>query len=131
MSLEMSAPTGALPGQTVEILLVATNPSSEVANYVRIRNRLPAALILVAAEADENGIASVEIDSDGATVVLFDWLALAPGASAEATLTVQIAEDTRAGDVIDNLAVALADNGASATAGVSIGLPPAILPGFN
>ncbi|MEZ4835235.1 MAG: hypothetical protein R2873_25145 [Caldilineaceae bacterium] len=127
----MAAPRGALPGQEVEILFTVTNPSAETANNVRVRNQLPASLILISTEVDEDGTASLETEEGGATVVLFAWDMLGPNASAEATLTVIVDPSAAAGTVIDNLAVAFADNGAPYTAGVSIGLPPAILPGFN
>lgn len=131
MLLEMDAPAGALPGEEIEIVYIVTNPSTSTATNVRVRNRLPEALTLVSAEADDNGTATLETEADGSTVVLFDWATLGPNESTTATLTVTVAEEAIPGDVIDNLAVAFADNGAPYTAGVSIGLPPAILPGFN
>ncbi|MBI1293429.1 DUF11 domain-containing protein [bacterium] len=131
MFLEMDAPFGALPGQEIEIVYIVTNPSTSSATNVRVRNRLPEAFTLVSAEADDNGTATLETETDGSTVVLFDWATLGPNESTTATLTVTVAEDALPGDVIDNLAVAFAENGAPYTAGVSIGLPPAILPGFN
>ncbi len=131
MSLVMNAPRGALPGEIIEIRMVVRNPANEIAGNVRIRNRLPDTLTLVAAEADRGGTALLDKDDDDATVVIFAWDTLAANQMAEAVLTLKVSADATPGTVIDNLAVAFADNGAPATAGVSIGLPPAILPAFN
>ena len=111
--------------------MLVRNPAAEQASNVRIRNRLPDMLTLVTADADNNGTASLDTDEDGATVVTFAWDTLAANQTAEAILAVKVSTDAKAGSVIDTLAVAFADNGAPATAGVSIGLPPAILPAFN
>lgn len=131
MALTMSAPGMALPGAEVEIRFTVTNPSNQTATNVRVRNLLPVGLTLVAADALNGGLASLESDSSGRTAVLFGWDSLAPNQSVEAVLLVSIDADLAAGTVIDNLAVAYASNAAGATSGVSIGLPPVVLPYFN
>jgi uncharacterized repeat protein (TIGR01451 family) len=131
MALEMTAPNMAVSGGEVEIRFIATNPSNVVANNVRIRNRLPATLVLIAADAEDGGTSLLETEEDGATVVLFAWDTVAGGQSVEATILAMVAPDLPNGTVIDNLGVAYADNATGNTAGLSIGLPPAILPFFN
>ncbi|MBX3001576.1 MAG: DUF11 domain-containing protein [Caldilineaceae bacterium] len=129
--LTMSAPRMALAGAQIEVRYTITNPSNQIATNVRVRNLLPEGLTLVAADALNGGRATLETDRSGRTAILFGWDSLAPNRSVEAVLTATIDADAEAGTVIDNLAVAFASNAASSTAGVSIGLPPAILPYFN
>jgi uncharacterized repeat protein (TIGR01451 family) len=126
----MSAPTMGLPGDTVEIRYIVTNPSRSVANNVAVRNLLPEQLILISVESN-TGDSLLENEGEDRTVVILEWESLAAGQSVEATLFATIAPDLTPGTVIDNLAVAFADNAAGNTAGVSIGLPPALLPFFD
>jgi uncharacterized repeat protein (TIGR01451 family) len=130
LSLQMSAPTMGLPGDTVEIRYIVTNPSRSVANNVAVRNLLPEQLILISVESN-TGDSLLENEGEDRTVVILEWESLAAGQSVEATLFATIAPDLTPGTVIDNLAVAFADNAAGNTAGVSIGLPPALLPFFD
>jgi uncharacterized repeat protein (TIGR01451 family) len=130
LSLQMSAPTMGLPGDTVEIRYTVTNPSSTVANNVTIRNLVPEELILISVESD-TGDSRLENEGENRTVVILEWESLAAGQSVEATLFATILPDLAPGSVIDNLAVAFADNAAGNTAGISIGLPPALLPFFD
>ena len=130
LSLQMSAPTMGLPGDTVEIRYTVTNPSRTVANNVTIRNLVPEQLILISVESD-TGDSFVKNEGEDRTVVILEWESLAAGQSVEATLFATIVSDLAPGSVIDNLAVAFADNTAGNTAGVSIGLPPALLPFFD
>lgn len=131
MSLAMSASEMAFPGGEVEIRFTATNPSGSVANNVQVRNRLPDTLILISADAANGGTSFLETEENGTTVVRFVWDTVAAGQSVEATIVAMVAPDLRAGSVIDNLGVAYAANAAASTAGISIGLPPAILPFFD
>jgi len=130
LSLQMTAPTMALPGGTVEIRYTVTNPSRTVANNVTVRNLLPEQLILISVESN-TGDSLVESEGADRAVVILEWESLAAGQSVEATLFATIVPDLTPGTVIDNLAVAFADNAAGNTAGVSIGLPPALLPFFD
>ena len=120
-----------MQGEQVELLFAVSNPADATARNVRIRNLLPASLILISAEADGHGEAVLETESSGGTVVLFSWASLAPGEQRQGRILAEIAPEVRNGVVIDNLAVAFADNASGSTTGVSIGLPPAILPFFN
>jgi uncharacterized repeat protein (TIGR01451 family) len=121
----------AMPGAEVEIRLIVTNPSNQVATNVRIRNLLPEGLALIAADAQDGGLVTLETERSGRTAILFGWDSLGANQSVEAVIRASIAEDAEAGSVIDNLAVAYASNATNSTAGVSIGLPPAFLPYFN
>jgi uncharacterized repeat protein (TIGR01451 family) len=120
----------ALAGEPVEIRYTVTNPSRTVANNVRLRNLLPEQLAFVSADS-RTGALLVESEGENRTVFIVQWESLAPGQSVQVILSTRIASELPAGAVIDNLAVAFADNAAGYTAGVSIGLPPAILPFFD
>lgn len=130
LELEVIAPEGALPGDQVEIQYTVTNPSDKVAQNVYVRNLLPDSLIYILGES-ETGEAFLETEGEDGTVILFYWETLEPNESVEARVLAVVAPEAEPGSVIDNLAVAYADNAAGFTAGVSIGLPPAILPFFD
>jgi len=129
LQIEIS-PTFVLQGDVVTLRFVVTNPGNVAAVNVQVRDELPRGLSLV-----ENSVAgataTLEKSDAGATVLLLRWPSLAAGAEAEATVRVVIAPNTPNGSVIDNLAVAWADNAAAFTAGISIGMPPALLPTFD
>jgi len=109
---------------------IVTNPGKVAAVNVQVRNELPKSLSLVG-NSVTGGTATTEKSAAGATVLLLSWPSLAAGAKAEATVRLVIAPNTPNGYVIDNLAVAWADNAAAFTAGISIGMPPALLPTFD
>lgn len=128
---EMAVVSGlARQGNEVEIRLVVVNPGTEAARNVAVRDEVPAALQIVSVSA-EGGRASTVAGANGTTIVLFAWPSLSPGGEAHATLLVRIAPDLADGTVIDNLAVAYADNAGAVTIGVSLGTPPRLLPTFN
>ncbi len=128
--LEMEGPEIALPGQQVEIIFTVSNASALTATNVRVRDLLPPALILITSEI-ESGEMLLETEENGDTVVIFEWETVAPGESVQAILLAVVDPETTIGTVIDNLAIVFADNASGNTAGISIGLPPSILPLFD
>ncbi len=124
------SPTLTLQGSEVALRFVITNPGTVAAVNVQLRDELPKSLILVGSSVN-GGKATVEKSGTGATILLLSWPSLAAGAKIEATVRVKIAANTPNGAVIDNLAVAWADNAAIYTAGISLGMPPALLPTFD
>ena len=129
LQLETS-PVFVSQGDEIVMRFIVTNPGKVAAVNVQVRNELPKSLSLVANSAT-GGTATTEKSAAGATVLLLSWPSLAAGAEAEATVRLVIAPNTPNGSVIDNLAVAWADNAAAFTAGISIGMPPALLPTFD
>lgn len=117
-------------GDVLELLYRVTNTGAEQAEGVTIRNLLPNSLELIDAGA-AGGEATVENESDGGSVILFEWTSLEAGGQVTASARVRISSELSDGDIVDNLAVVFARNGESNTAAVSIGLPPAILPLFR
>jgi uncharacterized repeat protein (TIGR01451 family) len=129
LQLETS-PVFVSQGDEIVMRFIVTNPGKVAAVNVQVRNELPKSLSLVA-NSTTGGTATTEKSAAGATVLLLSWPSLAAGAEAEATVRLVIAPNTPNGSVIDNLAVAWADNAAAFTAGISIGMPPALLPTFD
>ncbi len=128
---EMFVASGVIrQGSEVELRIRIVNPGSETALNVAVRDELPGVLQIVSMEA-EGGSASSEAGSNGTSIALFTWPSLAPGGELNATLIVRIAPSVANGSVIDNLAVAYADNAGAVTIGVSLGTPPLLLPTFN
>ncbi|RME59905.1 MAG: DUF11 domain-containing protein, partial [Caldilineae bacterium] len=129
LDLRMSAPPLALQGEEIVISFIVQNPSQEEAVNVVLRDRLPPELILVSVDAPDGQVSTVQ--ENGATVLRVDWPSLPGGAAHTAAVTVQVAEDAPDGAVLDNLAVVYGENAGADTDGLSIGLPPAILPLFR
>lgn len=118
-------------GRQSTIEFVVSNPSNQAATNVVFRDALPVELVFVQAEADGT---QVEVTTDahtGATVLVAQWPSVEPGAQRSLRVIVEVSTSAADGFVIDNLAVVSADNAESSTAGLSIGLPPKILPDFN
>ena len=128
---QMSVASGiARQGNEVELRIKIVNPGSEAAQNVAVRDEVPGALQIVSISA-EGGSATSEAGSNGTSIALFTWPSLAPGGELNATLVVRVDPNLADGSVIDNLAVAYADNAGPVTIGVSLGTPPLLLPTFN
>lgn len=124
-------PAFAWQGQEMDLHYAITNSSDAEAVNVELRNELPALLSYVGAVVSDGG---EEVDvtlGNGATVVSVIWPTLAAGEQVTATVTLVIAADAPNGAVIQNIAVADADNSEAASAGINIGMPPAALPDFR
>lgn len=117
-------------GDEVEIRITVVNPGAEAALNVAVRDELPGVLQIVSINA-EGGTATSQAGANGTSIVFFAWPSLAPGGEASATIVVRIDPALADGSVIDNLAVAYADNAGAVTIGVSLGTPPLLLPTFN
>lgn len=117
-------------GSEIEILITVVNPGTETALNVAVRDEVPGALQIVSISA-EGGSATSEAGANGTSIVSFAWPSLAAGGEATATLVVRMDPKLANGSVIDNLAVAYADNAGPVTIGVSLGTPPVLLPTFN
>lgn len=117
-------------GDEVEIRITIVNPGAEAALNVAVRDELPGVLQVVSVNA-QGGSATSKAGANGTSIVSFAWPSLAAGGEATATLVVRMDPNLANGSVIDNLAVAYADNAGAVTIGVSLGTPPLLLPTFN
>ncbi len=117
--------------QQSTIEFVVSNPSNQTATNVVFRDALPVELVFIQAEADDAQVEVTTDSHDGATVLVARWPSMEPGSQRSLRVLVQVNASVPDGFVIDNLAVVAADNAESSTAGLSIGLPPQILPDFN
>lgn len=125
------APTYIWPGQDLVMTFVVTNTGTVTAEIVRLRDDFPSQLHVIEAAASESG----EIDSallvSDLPVLLIRWPELAPSRALTATVWLEVDAEAELGSVIDNLAVAEAENAEGVTAGITIGMPPVKLPDFQ
>jgi len=125
------APQFVAQGQPLEIQFAVTNTTEVDAVNVELRDELPPELNLIMVTIGGEGELVPQTGVAGRYVLDILWPALAAGESVTATLQLEVASDVPDGAVIDNLAVATADNAASSTAGITIGMPPTSLPDFQ
>lgn len=118
-------------GQQFELQLVVTNQGDAPATNVQLRNDLPVLLRYRSATINQQGLIRRQTGAQGNTIFTIEWPSLAPGAKATATVTLQVAPDTPAGALIDNLALVTAPNAANAVAGITLAMPPTLAPQFR
>jgi uncharacterized protein YraI len=125
LSVEIAQqPPFAVQGREVALVYtVSNNGSADLADVV-LSSELPGPLTLVGVTA-----AGGEVTQQEAPSVTITWPALAAGESATATVRVRVAADVPNGTTFANLATVTA-GGESATNGITIGMPPALLPEF-
>ena len=117
-------PPFAVQGKEVSLVYtVRNNGSTDLADVV-LRSELPGPLTLVGATAGGG-----TVTQDQAPVVEITWPALAAGESATATVRVRVADDVPNGATFANLASVSAGD-ESASSGITIGMPPSLLPEF-
>lgn len=118
-------------GQPLAIQFAVTNTTEVDAVNVELRDELPPELNLITVTIGGEGDLVPQTGVAGRYVLDILWPELAAGESVTATLQLEVASDVPDGAVIDNLAVATADNATSTTAGITIGMPPTSLPDFQ
>jgi len=124
-------PAFAWQGQTVAIQVVITNRGTVAATNIRLRDHLPPTLQYMRAVVGNQGQLQTQASAEGGSVINLAWARLAPGASVTATITVQIAPNAAADSLIDNLALVTADQQADVSVGVTLAMPPTVLPQFS
>lgn len=117
--------------QVITLTYQIENRSEVAATNLEVRNELPAELTFISASPLTAGEFMTETTEVGRTVLVMRWPELQAGATATADIQVQVGLQMINGSVLDNLAVATADDVQPVTAGISIGMPPATLPDFR
>ena len=117
------------PGERVELLFSVANAGNEPARNVQLRNELDPNLTFINFAVSGSGALVQEAGSTSIFNVM--WEELMPGDEVTASVTVEVAENLPKGSVVDNIAIALADNAETISGGVSIGMPPSLLPDFK
>lgn len=125
------SPAFAWQGQSVAIQFVITNRGSAAVTKIQLRDHLPPTLRYVSAVASNQGQLQTEASDANGSIVTLTWPRLAPGASVMATITVDIAPDAEAGSLIDNLALITADQQDDLSVGITLAMPPTVLPQFR
>jgi uncharacterized repeat protein (TIGR01451 family) len=118
-------------GQLVNLQFVIANRSQTPASNVRLRDDLPAALQYTAAVISHNGQFQQQAKAAGNSIISLAWPQLAAGSEVTATVTLRVASDLPNGSLIDNLAVVAADNAGDVPAGITLAMPPTVLPLFK
>jgi len=124
------APLFVWQGQPFALQFVITNTATTAALNVQLRDELPAELAFIEAEIGSGGVVTPPT-GEGRYVLDVQWPQIAAGTTVTMTALLQVAASVTNGIVIDNLAVVVADNVDSTTAGISIGMPPTLLPDFQ
>lgn len=130
LSLSLS-PELIAQGETGLLVLQVTNPNQEPVLNVEVSDQLPPELELVSVAATAGGTVSQRTGDTDSSLVVTEWASIPAGGSARVVLTVRVADSLTDGAVFDNLAGAQGSNTGYASAGVTIGMPPALLPDFQ
>lgn len=120
-------PPFAVQGREIALIYTVSNDGSEDLTDVVLSSELPAPLSLIAATAGSAGEVS---QTAGSPAVTATWATLPAGASVTATVRVRVADDIPNGTTFANLASVTAGNGETASTGITIGMPPSLLPEF-
>lgn len=118
-------PPFAVQGREVALVYTVRNDSGADLADVMLSSELPGPLTLVGATASGASVSQQEPSS-----VEITWPTLAAGESATATVRVRVAEDVPNGTTFANLATVSAGGSELAANGITIGMPPALLPEF-
>ncbi|MEZ4710783.1 MAG: SH3 domain-containing protein [Caldilineaceae bacterium] len=118
-------------GQEFTLDFAITNLSADSVQNVSFGTELAPTLAFVSTTTSGDGAAANSAAVSGATLVEATWAELAAGATANVTIALRVTDTMANGDVIDNLAVVGADGVDDITAGISIGMPPTMLPDFK
>jgi uncharacterized repeat protein (TIGR01451 family) len=124
-------PPYAWQGGTITLLYQLNNAGTTAATNVEVRNELPAEFGFLSADALNASEFLTETAPISRTVVIFRWSELQAGATVSASVQVSVSAQLINGTVLENLAVAGADNVQPVTAGITIGMPPVNLPDFR
>ena len=120
-------PPFAVQGREIALIYTVSNDGSEDLTDVVLSSELPAPLSLIVATAGSAGEVS---QAAGSPAVMATWAGLPAGASVSATVRVRVADDIPNGTTFANLASVTAGNGETASTGITIGMPPSLLPEF-
>lgn len=124
-------PTFPVQGEQVVFAFTLTNTGEAAAVDAELSFEMPVGLSFVGASAEDGGeMAALDTDS-GASLIVVTWPELAAGGATIVKITATIDPALANGAVIDGAAAALADNAASTSVAVSIGMPPAAPPDFQ
>ncbi len=130
LELRLSArPEVVRQGERFQLTFYLLNRGPEEAVDVALRDRFPPDLVPGAVEPG-GGVVTWEAE-EGTAVLQVTWPVLPANSSTQVTVEVTVAEGVPDGAVIDNLAVVQAGNSEPVTAGISLGMPPFLLPTFR
>ena len=118
-------------GQEFTLEFAIANLSDQSVQNASFSTELAPTLAFVSAAVSGDGAVSNSASDNGSVLVEADWGEIAAGATVNVTVDLRVVDVVPAGDVIDNLAVVGAADVDDITAGISIGMPPKMLPDFK
>lgn len=124
-------PAFAWQGQTMELYFVVHNNGDQPIANVRLLDDLPEELALVNATIGAQGTITHTGTTQNGPILAINWPTVGANEQLTATITVRIEADTPDGAMIDNLAVINTNQGNQAVAGITISMPPTLLPQFR
>jgi hypothetical protein len=120
-------PPFAVQGKEIALVYTVSNGGDADLADVVLTSELPGPLTLVGVSAGSDGAVTQD---ESAPLVTVTWPSVPAGESVTATVRVRVAEDVPNGTTFANLATVTAGNGDTATGGITIGMPPSLLPEF-
>lgn len=120
-------PPFAVQGKEIVLLYSVRNNTAEPAANVVLSSTLPGPFTLVGVGATGGTVAQ---GTEGANQVSVTWPTLAAGEAVTAVARVRVAPDVPNGTTFPQLASVTADGGLTGTGGITIGMPPSLLPEF-
>jgi uncharacterized protein YgiM (DUF1202 family) len=120
-------PPFAVQGKEIALVYTVANDGATDLAEVVLTSELPGPLTLVGASAGSEGVVAQE---EGTPVVTVTWASVPAGESVTATVRVRVAEDVPNGTTFANLATVTTGSGDTAASGITIGMPPSLLPEF-
>lgn len=126
-----AAPALIWQGARIQLHVAVRNTGTTDLTQVTLRQQLPPALRYVTSTIDNAGSLQLEGGAAADQVLVVRWADLTQGTTAVGTLTLHVQGDTPNGLFLDSQAVVASSEGATATARLTLVMPPAELPQFR
>ncbi|MEZ4736411.1 MAG: SH3 domain-containing protein [Caldilineaceae bacterium] len=124
-------PAFALPGETVQLQITIHNRGTAALTDLRLRDDLPDELAFVAATVSDQGVYRYTGPKERGPLLTMEWPTVPANTTVTATVTVRIDAATPHGALLDNLAAVTATGSEEALAGITLAMPPTLLPQFR
>lgn len=124
-------PAFPVQGDPVVLAFTLTNTGETAAVNAELSFEAPSGLNFIGVSAADGGDATALDTDSGAPLIVVTWPELAAGSATTVKVSTTVEAALANGAVIDGAAAALADNAASTSVAVSVGMPPAAPPDFQ
>lgn len=124
-------PTMIWQGAVVQLQLMVQNTSAVTLTHLTLRQIVPAALRYKSGASDQAGALHLTAAPGGDRQLQIEWAELPPSTVATAIVTLQVEPTTPNGLLFDSRAEITSKEGATATAVLTLAMPPVALPHFR